>query len=275
MHTGHLARRDEVLQDTVRLDHDMFLIPYLDLFAYQRIDEGQFGQFAVEEVRQRFAHLLEGRFFDKHTMEDTVRRIGFGVLLDTAAGERSVTDIHGEEQVVDGLFAVHSQNHMLRLMLHDGTDETEDVVDMMTADIVLKGLRFLAAERIDTKTDGVDEIAVMLNAVPPISDTAYIDGMSFAFEETAEGLFKPLIQIPIAPPVVTCTAGHEAYLYLRALLRREISPHDTVDRFGERTITAENKDLVVPFLDQLTRQLNGVSCKFGNAIRKGHMPFAQ
>ena len=61
-------------------------------------------------------------------------------------------------------------------MLYDSGDESKDIVHMVRTDIVLEFLRFLAAERIDTKTDGVDEIAVMLDAVPPIGDATDILG---------------------------------------------------------------------------------------------------
>ena len=99
----------------------------------------------VVQFRQRRHDLLEGRFFDEHGMEDAVLRIGFGVLLDTAAGERTVTDVHGEQLAINCLLAINRQHHMLRLMLNDGTDETEEVVDMMAAQIVLERLGFLAA----------------------------------------------------------------------------------------------------------------------------------
>ncbi len=275
MDTGYFARRDEVLQDTVRLDHDMLLITDLDLSADKRIDKRQFGQFAVKEVRQRFAYLLESRFLDKHTVEHAVGRIGVRVLLDTAAGERSVTDIHGEQQVVHRLFAVHGKDHMLRLMLHDGADETEDIVHMMRTDIVFERLRFLAAEGIDAETDGVDEIAVMLDAVAPIGDATDIDRMTFALEETLEALFMILGQTPEPSPVVTRTARHETDPDLRPLLRRQVGTHDAVDGFGEGAVAAENKDLVVSFLHQFTRQLDGMAGELGNTISERLMPFAQ
>ena len=47
MDAGHLARAEEILQDTVRLYHDMLAIIDLYLCAYDRIDEGQFRQPAV------------------------------------------------------------------------------------------------------------------------------------------------------------------------------------------------------------------------------------
>lgn len=47
MNTGYLARRNEILQYSVGLYHDMLAVVDLDLLAYNRIDEGQFGQAAV------------------------------------------------------------------------------------------------------------------------------------------------------------------------------------------------------------------------------------
>ena len=47
MNTGYLARRNEILQYSVGLYHDMLAVVDLDLLAYNRIDEGQFGQTAV------------------------------------------------------------------------------------------------------------------------------------------------------------------------------------------------------------------------------------
>ena len=89
-------------------------------------------------------------------MEDSVGGIGFGVLLDAAAGERSVTDVHGEEQIVHRLLAIDRQNHVLRLMLDDRSDEAEEIIDMVGTQVVFQGLGFLATERINAKTDRVD-----------------------------------------------------------------------------------------------------------------------
>ena len=122
MDTGHFTRAHEILQYTVGLDHDMFAVVDFYLLAAYRINEGQFGQTTVIQLRQRRKDLLEGRFLDEHRMEDTVLGIRIRVLLDTAAGERPVTDVHREEQVVHRLFAIYRQNHVLRLMLRDGTD---------------------------------------------------------------------------------------------------------------------------------------------------------
>ena len=59
---------------------------------------------------------------------------------------------------------------MLRLMLDDSADETEHIVHMVRTDVVFQRLSFLAAQRVNTKTDRIDEIAMMLDVIAPIGD---------------------------------------------------------------------------------------------------------
>lgn len=275
MEAGDAAGTDDVFKDSVRLEHDMFAVRDFDLFADEGIDERQFGQFAVKEVRQGFAHLSEGRFADKHTVEHAVLRVCVGVLFDSSAGEWSVTYIHREKEVIHRLFAVHRENHMLGLMLNDRADESEDIVDVVTADIVFEGFGFLATKRVHAETYGIDKIAVMFDIIAPIGDAAYINRMSFALEEAFEALFVFFVQIPEPSPVVTCSPRHESHLYFRALLRLKVCAHDTVDGFGQRTVTAENEYLVVSFFDQFTRQFDGMTCKLGDTVSERLMPFAK
>ena len=197
MDAGDAAGTHEILENTVRFDEDMLAVIDLDLFAHDRIDKRQFGQFAVIEFRQGFEHLFERRFANEHTMENAICGIGFGVLFDSSAGERSVADVHCEKQVVDRFLAVHRQDHVLALMLYDSGDETEEVVDVVGTDIVFERVGYLAAEGIDAEADGVDEIAVVGNAVSPVRDAADVDRMSFAFKETTQTLFVFLIQSPV------------------------------------------------------------------------------
>ena len=197
MDTSHFAGADDILENTVRLKEDMFAISDLDLFSADGIDERQLRQAAVVELRKRLDDLAESGFLDKHRVEDTIRRIGFWVLLDAAAGERSVTDVHGEEQIVHRLLTIDRQNHVLRLMLDDCSDEAEEIINMVGTQVVFQGLSFLATERINAKTDRVDEIAMVGNAVSPIGDTTDIYRMSLALEEPTQGLFMVLGQVPI------------------------------------------------------------------------------
>ena len=275
MDTGDAAGPDDVLENTVCLEEDMLAVDHLYLAPHDGIDERQFGELAVVQFGHRLKDLLEGRFLDEHRMEDAIRRVGFGILPNTAAGEGSVTDVHGEKGIVHRLFAIYVEDHMLGLMLDDSSDESEEVVDRMRTDIVLELFRFLAAERVHAEADRVDEIPVVLDVIAPIGDAAYVDGMSFALEETAQGLFMVLGERPVASPVITRSAGHKTDLDLGSLLGREVGPHDTVDGFGERTVSAEDEDLVVPFLHQLTRQLDRMSGKLGHTVGERQMPLAQ
>ena len=275
MEASDLARADDVLQNTIRFEEDMLAIGDLYLAAYDRIDEGQFGQAAVVQFRQGFEDLAEGRFADKHRVEHTVGRISFGVLPDTSAGERSITDIHSEESVIDGFFAVHGQDHVLRLMLNDSTDESEEVVDVMRADIVLERLGFLAAQRIDSETDGVDEIAMVLDVITPIGEATDVDRMSFALKEAAKGFLMVLSEVPVPRPIISRAAGHESHLYLRLLFRRKNGSHDAVNGFRERAVSSEDEYLVISFLYQFARQLDCMPRIFGNTVGKRQMPFTQ
>ena len=275
MDTSHFAGADDIFQNTVRLKEDMFAIGDLDLFSADGIDEGQLRQAAVIELRKRLDDLAESGFLDKHRMEDSVGRIGFGVLLDAAAGERSVTDVHGEEQIVHRLLAIDRQNHVLRLMLDDCGDEAEEIMDVVGTQVVFQGLGFLATERINAKTDRVDEIAVVGNAVTPIGDATYIYRMSLALEESPERLLVVLGQGPIPRPVVAGSARHESQLDSSPLLRAYLRTHDTVHRLAERPVAAENEDLIVAFLHQLPRQLNSMTRIFRQAIGKRLMALAQ
>ena len=51
MEAGDFARADDILQYSVRLKEDMLAVGDLYLAAYYRIDEGQFGEATVEQVR--------------------------------------------------------------------------------------------------------------------------------------------------------------------------------------------------------------------------------
>ncbi len=272
---GDAAGTHEILQNAVRLDEDMLAIIDLNLFAYDRIDEGELGQASVIEFRQGFEHLFERRFADEHTMEDTVRRIGFGVLLDTSAGERSVADVHGEEQVVDRFLAVHGQDHVLALMLDDRGDEPEEVVDMVGTDIVFEGIGFLAAEGINAEANGVDEIAVVGYTVSPVRDAADVDGVSRSLKETPEALFMVLGEEPVSAPVVAGSARHESHLDLRPLLGGKGGTHNAVDHLGEGAVAAEDEDLVIPFLRQLAGQFRSVPRKLSHPIGEGQVSLAQ
>ena len=168
MQARHSTGSDDVLQNAIGLKEDVLAVVYLYRFAYQRINEGQGCELAVKETRQRLYYLRESRLSDKHRVEHAVLRIGLGVLTYTAAGERSVAYVHRKEPVVHRRLPVHRQGHMLRLMLGYSRYQAEEVVDRVAAQIVLERLRLLAAERVHTKAYGVDEIAVVLNAVAPV-----------------------------------------------------------------------------------------------------------
>ena len=220
MDAGYLTGRDDIFEDTIGFEHQVLAIGDLYLLADDRIDEGQFGQFTVEQVRQRLTYLFEGRFAHEHRMEDAVGWVGIGILSDTATREGSVTDIHREESVVHRLFAIDGKDHMLRFVLRDSPDEADDIVHMVRTDIVLEVLRFLAAERIHTETDRVDEVTVVLDVITPIGDATDIYRMTRSFEEAFEALFVVLGQSPVSTPVITRTTRHESHLYLRPLFRR-------------------------------------------------------
>jgi hypothetical protein len=136
--TGDTAWTNDVFKDAVRLEHDMFAVTDFYLFANDRIDKRQLGEFAVKEIRQGFADLLESRFANEHAMKDTILRIRLRVLFDTSAREGSVAYIHREEQIIDRFFPIHPQHHMLRFMLNHRRDESEDIVHMMRTDIMLE-----------------------------------------------------------------------------------------------------------------------------------------
>ena len=160
-------------------------------------------------------------------------------------------------------------------MLDDRSDEAEEIIDMVGTQVVFQGLGFLATERINAKTDRVDEIAMVGNAVSPIGDATDIYRMSLALEESSERLLMVLGQGPIPRPVVTGSARHESQLDSSPLLRAYLRTHDTVHRLAERPISAENEDLIITFLHQLTRQLNSMSRIFRHAIGKRLMALAQ
>ena len=147
MDTTYFAGTYDIFQYSVRLKENMFAVTDLDLFAYNRIDEGKVGQATVEQVRQRFDDLAERGFTNEHRMEDTVRRIRLGVLTNTTARERSVSYIHREEQIINSLLPINRQDHMLRLVLDDGSNQSEEIIDVMAAKIILERLRLFAAKR--------------------------------------------------------------------------------------------------------------------------------
>jgi len=266
VHTAYPAWADDVLQDAIGLEEYMLAVVDLYLVSRNGIDEGQLGQSSVEEARQGLHYLSEGRPADEHRMEHAVCRVGLGVLSYASAGERPVAYVHREEAVVHSLPSVHRQHHMLRLMLRDGGDESEEVVHVVRTYIVLERLGLLAAERIDAEADGVDEIAMMLDAVAPVGEAAYVDRMWRALEETSERVLMLLGESPVASPVVACTAWHESHLYLGPLVGGDRRSHDAVDGLAECAVTAEYQQFVVAAFHQFACQLYGMSGIFGHAV---------
>ena len=108
MDTSDAAGGGEMTKDAIGLDHEVLTVAYFDFMAHDGIDERQFGEPSVEETGQRLEDLREGRSLDKHTMEDTILRIGLRVLLNASTGVRAISDIHGEEQVVDHFPAIYA-----------------------------------------------------------------------------------------------------------------------------------------------------------------------
>ena len=99
----------------------------------------------------------------------------------------------------------------------------------MAAQIVLERLRLLAAERVHAKAHGVDEVAVVLNAVTPVGHAADVYRVRRSLKEAAQTLLVVLRQLPISSPVVSRTAGHQPHLYLHPLLWRQVRTHQAVD----------------------------------------------
>ena len=145
MKTSYLTGTDDILQYSVRLKEKMLAIGDRDLLSHERINERQVGQFAVEEIWQRLKDLAKRRFADEHTVEDPVRRVCVSILLDATTRIGSVSDVHREEPVIHRLLAIHGKHHVLRLMLHDSPDQTEDIVHVVRTEVVLKRFCFFAA----------------------------------------------------------------------------------------------------------------------------------
>ena len=194
--------------------------------------ERQFGQSAVEQVRQRFDYLHQCRFAYEHCMEHAVLRVGFGVLAYTSARERSVAYVHGEQRFIHQHLSVHYQLHRHRFLLCDGTYQTYDIVDVMRAEIVLQLFGVLAAQWVHAESYGVDEVAVVLDMVTPVGDASYIQRVSFARQEPFDSLTVVLCQVPVASPIVACTAWHEPEFDVPALLGGDLCAHDAVERLG-------------------------------------------
>ena len=111
--------------------------------------------------------------------------------------------------------------------------------------------------------------------VSPISEATYIYRMSLSAEKAVKRFLMFFVQSPETSPVVSCTSRHNPHLYHCSLIRRQVGTHDTINRFRKRTISPKNKNLVIAFLDQLARQLDGMARKFGHAIRKRRMTLTQ
>ena len=72
----------------------MLAVIDVNLTSADGIDERQFRQFAVEQVRQRLENLQERGFSDEHRMEKSVLRVCLRVLANTSSREGTVSDIH-------------------------------------------------------------------------------------------------------------------------------------------------------------------------------------
>ena len=160
---------------------------------------------------------------------------------------------------------------MLGFMAKDSGYETEEVVDVVGADIVFEALGILAAEGIYAEADRVDEIAMLLLAVAPVGKAADVDRMRSALEEAAQGVFVLLGERPISSPVVARATRHESELDLGALFGRDIGGHDAIDYLGERTVAAKDEQFVVATFAELASQFGSMAGVLGDAVGEGHM----
>ena len=60
------------------------------------------------------------------------------------------------------------------------TEQTEQIIHVVRTEVILQFLGFLAAERINAETYGINEIPVVLNMIPPIRYATNIQRMSLA-----------------------------------------------------------------------------------------------
>ena len=138
---------------------------------------------------------------------------------------------------------------------------------MVTTDIILQLFGISAAHRFDTKTQGVNEVAMVRDIVAPVGYTAHIDGLAVSLEEDVKRAFEVLVESPVASEVVARASGHESKLNFGSLLRCEFCAHDAIDDFAECAIAAQYEDLGTTFfLHEFARQLYGVISIFGHAI---------
>lgn len=269
---GDATGTHEVLKDAVGLDHEMSTRLHNNLFAAESMDKRQFGQPTIEDMGNRLDDLAKSRRSDEHRVEDAIRRIGIRILANTSTGERAVADIHGEEFLLCNHLTIAGDFGMTRFVLGERHEECEEVIEGMTADVVLEFLGTIAAHRVHTKSDGVDEIAMVLHPISPIGDATDVEGMNVSIEELIECATEiATVDIPISPPVIAGTAGHESDGDLTPLLGGNIRTHDAIDSLGERTIATENENLIAAPLYQFARQFDGMTLIFGETIDEGLM----
>lgn len=243
----------------------------LDVLARKRMHEGEVGKSTIKKTWDSVQDIGECRRFHKNRLEASVRRVCRWVLLDTTAGVRAIADIHSEEAIVDDSLAIRDERHLHRFMGKERHQESEEIIDVMAADIGFERRGVAAAMGIDTKADGVDEVAMVLLAVAVVGDTPQINRVRLAIEESIQRAAVVARKMPIASPVVARTTRHQSYAHLGTLLGRDVRTHDAIDRLAERTIAPQDEYLIVAILDQFTRQFDSMVSILSHTVCEGQM----
>lgn len=263
------TRAHDIVEDAIGFEEQMFLGAQFDFLAHYGVYEGHIGEVTVIEFGNSLYDLAQSRLGDEHRLEYTVCGVRIGVLFDTSSGEGSVTDIHSVESILEQQLIVDIESHMNGFLFDESNYESEEIVDTVAADVVFELVRYLTAQRIDTKADRVDEIAMVSNVVAVVGDTSHIDGVSFAFKEAFEALFVVFGEVPISSPVVACATGHDAEVYLSALFGGDIGRHDAVECLAECTVSAKHEYLVIATLYEVTRQFGSMAGVLGDTVGEG------
>ena len=171
-------------------------------------------------------------------MQHAVTWVCIGIQFHTTTHIRTIRNTGDKHLSLHHSLAIHIQSQVWILVLRQRPDECKEIVNMVTTNIILQLLCPATYHRLNAKSQRIDEIAMMLYIVAPVSHAAHINRLAMSFKEYIQRTLKIFIQSPVTCKIIARTAWHQSKLYLRALLRRDVCAHNTVDYLAERTITA-------------------------------------
>ena len=153
-------------------------------------------------------------------MQHAVTWVCIGIQFHTATHIRTIRNTGDKHLPLHHSLAIHIQSQVWILIFRQRPDECEEIVNMVTTNIILQFLGISTAHRLNAKSQRIDEIAMMLYIVAPVGHATHINWLAMSFKEYIQRTLKIFVQSPVTRKIITRTAWHQSKLYLCSLFRR-------------------------------------------------------